>query len=264
MTGTANIPSVSAGSDGPLPPPVAAHAAAKFRDSGVLVLKDLLPPARVEQVLEEYRKDYSGFESGGENDRVKEVGDRRLMISLSLEGIFAEADIFASPIALSIVKELLGEDFILGSYVAVTSYVRSKAQRIHADQQGLFEDDDLNAAVPPYSVTLVIPLVALNDETGSTLFYPGTHLNPGAENPADAAPHLDPGDAILFDSRILHGGLPNRSGQPRPILYCTYHRAWYRDVSNFADMPAMVIDDDMFGSLDAAQQQLVGWALSER
>ena len=117
--------------------------------------------------------------------------------------------------------------------------------------------------MPPYSITLAIPLVALNETTGSTRFYPGTHADPNAEDLTMIAPDAEPGDAILFDSRILHGGQANRSDAPRPILYCTYHRAWYRDVSNFRDMPAVIVSDDALDRITDGQRRLVSWGLRE-
>jgi len=45
-----------------------------------------------------------------------------------------------------------------------------------------------------------------------------------------ARPHCALGDAILFDARLLHFGLPNRSvGAARPLLYVNYHRPWFAD-----------------------------------
>lgn len=121
----------------------------------------------------------------------------------------------------------------MGSYVTVTSMLGAEAQQLHAYQAGLFGDPAFDANVPPYSITLVIPLVGLNPTTSSTLFFPGSHRDHAlADAVTGTAPDLDldPGDAILFDSRITHGGMANRSAAPRPIVYCTYHRAWYRDV----------------------------------
>ncbi len=46
-----------------------------------------------------------------------------------------------------------------------------------------------------------------------------------------ARPHCARGDALLFDARLLHFGLPNRSAQglARPLLYVNYHRPWFAD-----------------------------------
>ena len=257
---TATIPTISIGSPAPLPQPVAAQAAARFADAGVILLKNLLPRVRVDALNDAYR---AGYADGAAPHRVKEVGDERAMISLAVEGEFASPDVFANPVALSIVTQLMGDDVILGSYVAVTSQPGAAAQGDHADQAGLFEDPALDATVPPYSVTLVIPLVGLNEITGSTRFYPGTHRNPETDDLHAVAPDTEPGDAILFDSRILHGGQANRSDAPRPIVYCTYHRAWYRDVSNFRDMPAMIVGDAALNAMSETERALVSWARAE-
>jgi len=229
-----------------------------------LILKDLLPAERVTALHEAYAIEYGDIGCRSTGNHIMEVGDKRLMITLGVSGIFAAPEILAHPVALSIVSPLLGNDFILGSYVAVTSMAGAKAQRLHTDLEGLFGDDELDASVPPYSITLVIPLVGLNQVTGSTRFFPGTHRDPEAISVPDGiAPDLDPGDAILFDSRISHGGMANRSTAPRPIVYCTYHRAWYRDISNFRGRPAMRINQADLEAMDTNHRSLVDWTQSE-
>lgn len=269
---------------GALPAPIAAHAAQRFAEAGVLVVKDLLPAERISTLHDAYTAQCGDITHRSTGDHIKEVGDRRLMISLAVSGAFAAPDVFANPVALSVAGAVLGDDFILGSYVAVTSMPGAKAQRLHADQEGLFGDASLDASVPPYSITLVIPLVGLNEITGSTRFFPGTHRDPaGADMPGGTAqggttqdgtaqdgvaadgiaPDLKPGDAILFDSRISHGGMANQSSAPRPIIYCTYHRAWYRDVSNFRDMPAMLIDRAVLDAMNEQERALLDWVRTE-
>jgi hypothetical protein len=272
------IPVLKAGMPGALPAPIAAHAAQRFTEAGVLVVKDLLPAVRISTLHDAYTARCGDITHRSTGDHIKEVGDKRLMISLAISGAFAAPDVFANPVALSVAGALLGDDFILGSYVAVTSMPGAKAQRLHADQEGLFGDIALDASVPPYSITLVIPLVGLNEVTGSTRFFPGSHRDPaGAEMPGGTAqdgttqggpadgitPDLEPGDAILFDSRISHGGMANQSGASRPIIYCTYHRAWYRDVSNFRDMPAMLIDRAALDAMNEQERMLVDWVRTE-
>lgn len=273
------IPVLKVGAPGALPEPVALHAAQRFAEAGVLVLKDLLPAARVSALEKAYTAQCGDVTHRSTGARITEVGDKRLMISLELTAEFAASDIFANRVALSIAAPLLGNDFILGSYVAVTSMPGAKAQNLHSDQQGLFDDFDLDGTVPPYSITLVIPLVGLNGETGSTRFFPGTHRDPAAADELEGsaadsltadgstldgiAPDLEPGDAILFDSRICHGGMANLSAAPRPIVYCTYHRAWYRDVSNFREKPPMLIDPEALAAMGAEERRLVDWVRRE-
>ena len=44
------------------------------------------------------------------------------------------------------------------------------------------------------------------------------------------------GSAILFDYRILHRGLRNDTDAPRPMLYYTYGRQWFRDSTNYSEV----------------------------
>lgn len=263
-----DIPVVKIGSSDALPEPIALHAANRLAEAGVIVLKDLLPAARVSALGAAYGSQCGTLDHRSTGEHITKVGDKRLMISLKVTGEFAASDIFANRVALSIAAPLLGNDFILGSYVAVTSMPGAEAQNLHADQQGLYDDTALDSSVPPHSITLVIPLVGLNDVTGSTRFFPGTHRNPEDESAPDEfadgiAPDLDPGDAILFDSRISHGGMANLSDAPRPIVYCTYHRAWYRDVSNFRNKPPMLIDDAALENMNEDERALVDWVRTE-
>ncbi|MFT5487565.1 MAG: ectoine hydroxylase-related dioxygenase (phytanoyl-CoA dioxygenase family) [Paracoccaceae bacterium] len=256
------IPVLKADGAAALPAPIASHAAGRFTEAGVMVLKDLLLAERISALQNAYAAQCGDITHRSSGDHIKEVGDKRLMISLAVSDAFAAPDTFANPVALSLVGALLGDDFILGSYVAVTSMPGAKAQRLHADQEGLFGDVALDSGVPSYSITLVIPLVGLNPTTGSTCFFPGTHHDPDAD-PDGIAPDLQPGDAILFDSRISHGGMANLSDAPRPIIYCTYHRAWYRDVSNFRDMPPMLIDEAALDAMNEEERALVDWVRTE-
>ena len=48
-------------------------------------------------------------------------------------------------------------------------------------------------------------------------------------------PRLAPGDALLFDARVLHFGLPNRSDSDRAVLYCNLTEFWFRDPKNWDD-----------------------------
>ena len=40
----------------------------------------------------------------------------------------------------------------------------------------------------------------------------------------------------MFDYRILHRGMENASDQPRPMLYYTYGRQWFRDSTNYSQV----------------------------
>jgi hypothetical protein len=66
----------------------------------------------------------------------------------------------------------------------------------------------------------------------------GSHRLGRFEADADQAPSVvllaKAGQPLLFDYRIRHRGLGNKSTTPRPCLYLTYAVASYDDRANFA------------------------------
>eukprot|EP00939_MAST-03C_sp_MAST-3C-sp1_P001229 g1229.t1 len=134
----------------------------------------------------------------------------------------------------------------IGAIGSVISFSGSTAQAIHADTPHLLDSFD---ALPPHYVNLFCP--AIEGETsekmkiGQTAFVVGSHkMSCSARlvrHDEDRAalrelrrllfrPHLEPGDALLFDTRILHFGLPNGGrGRDawRPVLYVNYTQPWF-------------------------------------
>ena len=61
-------------------------------------------------------------------------------------------------------------------------------------------------------------------------------------------PHLCPGDAILFDCRLLHFGLGNSSNNnnnvanfvTRPLLYCNYTQHYFHDPKNWTENDSLL------------------------
>ena len=88
-------------------------------------------------------------------------------------------------------------------------------------------------------------------EAGQTGFVPGSHFCEACYSPSRtrrgtslpaSRPRLASGDALIFDARILHFGLPNRSSTRRAIVYCNHTEYWFRDPKNWDDR-ASVFDD---------------------
>ena len=100
-------------------------------------------------------------------------------------------------------------------------------------------------------VNVFFPLTQLRTSNGPTAFAPATHLDAacadalshvvaGREPPRAVAPLLGPGDAALFDCRLLHRGGVNDSPEDRVIAYVTVAAPWWRDERMFHAAPAGV------------------------
>jgi ectoine hydroxylase-related dioxygenase (phytanoyl-CoA dioxygenase family) len=85
-------------------------------------------------------------------------------------------------------------------------------------------------AQAPYAINVFIPLVDITVENGGTEFWLATHrLNHFEDEQQSVVILAKAGQPLLFDYRIRHRGLANRSQQPRPLLYVTFARASYED-----------------------------------
>ena len=183
------------------------------------------------------------------NSRFSKVGDARFMITVKIKGAFNTPDLYANPILMPILNKLLGPP-VISSFGSVVSFPGAEDQPIHYDHPPLFESDSLCNELPPYAITVVIPLVDIEYETGSTAIWEGSHcaqesrhllqrLNAEPSFDGAAIPLPRAGDVYLMDYRVIHGGMANQSQTTRPIFYSVYSRPWFRDWTNFSDQPAV-------------------------
>jgi ectoine hydroxylase-related dioxygenase (phytanoyl-CoA dioxygenase family) len=142
-----------------------------------------------------------------------------------------------------LISALLGSQAALLLVGAVVAAPGAAEQPWHADSAHLFPESDV--MLPAHGVNVFVPLVDLEPELGPTELCLGSHhLTRGLAAPYEPDPglrerigHTGPsalalapaGGAVVFDYRLLHRALPNRSNRWRPILYLTYARGWYRD-----------------------------------
>ena len=220
-----------------------------FTRDGALWLKNALDPQFVTELLGAYLKRYENLSRRELNSRFSKVGDERYMISVKIKGAFNTPELYDNPILMPILNQLLGQS-VISSFGSVVAFPGAEDQPCHFDHPPLFGSESLCNQLPPHAVTVVIPLVDIDSETGSTGIWPGTHRSPHSrellqslhENPTwDGSVHPLPrvGDVYMMDYRVIHGGMANQSEIIRPIFYIVYSRPWFRDSSNFSDQPAI-------------------------
>jgi Phytanoyl-CoA dioxygenase (PhyH) len=233
-----------------------------FLTHGAIVINHVFTAGLLEEANQAYLAEY-----GNLIDASREVGDKRTMIALEVKPPFNNPDLFAPAAVMPVLHHLLGSNCILDAYVAVTSRSGSPDQHVHVDFPFLFdEDESLSQSLPPYAITLAIPLVTLDAMTGVTRVWPGTHhhpidwknMQPDLMDSVSILP--EPGGCYLFDARLLHGGTANYTRSQRPILYLVYCRAWWRDSTNFYHQKPLVISRAMLEALPAELQPIFSYA----
>ena len=194
-----------------------------------------------------------------ERGLVRDIGGRYAAV-LPFEGPFLEPRFYANPALLETIAALLGTAHCIGSLEVVVSMPGSSRQHQHIDGPLRFDRTigktrrgfrgDLSD-VPPYAVTLCVPLCDLNEDNGPTAIWLGSHRTAlRARPPGESAilrefpeEHMagDFGRSFLFDFRTFHCGLPNLSREPRPLLMFVFTRSWFRDPNLAEVFPSVVI-----------------------
>lgn len=198
-----------------------------FSDQGFVRLENVFSAETMSVWKAHYERRYRRFLSG------TDWADRRPLFTVDIEGPLNTPLLYANPLVMPLVSRNVGRDCIVGAVSTVISFPGAPDQRLHRDSQALFgEDYEVDKDLPPYAMTMLIPLVECNRETGCTKVWPGSHhRNEGAEveriQPFE--PIVPVGSVLLTNSKLLHRGGANLSQTIRPLVYITYHRSWFRD-----------------------------------
>ena len=216
-------------------------AADLFNVHGCLRIKSVFAPGQIRSLHSAFVEKYSTYFENKLFDDALSVGDRRTMVTVAVEGPFNSSRLYANRLIVTLMKRLLGQYLTLGSVGAIVSLPGAKNQQIHRDLPPLFSEQDnregkfVASALPPYAVTVVIPLVPLDKETGTTRMWPGSHRDsPAGNRPGRFCdPYASLGDCLLMDYRLRHQGLANASDTVRTILYLVYCRPWFVDYGNY-------------------------------
>jgi ectoine hydroxylase-related dioxygenase (phytanoyl-CoA dioxygenase family) len=210
------------------------QAARGFRIDGALIIEDIVDRAIIAEARTAFVKAYSNYLDGEEHEDALRVGGRRLMVSVKLEPPFDDPQLFANPHLLSVLSSELDDSLVLGAFGVVCSLPSAPTQHRHYDGGILFPHTGFDRLLPATAITVGIPLLEMNELHGTTALWLGSHRDPDRISKDKAIePVVSEGSCMLWDFRLYHGGTPNRSAEPRPLLYLTYCRPWFFDHLNF-------------------------------
>lgn len=230
-----------------------------FECNGVLLIKQLFSKYLISQLNQAFLAQYQAYFDDQEYADALTVGSKRKMLTIKLQDPFNHPDLYANPLLMDLMRALLGEDFILGSFGAVIALPGADQQHIHQDHPALFDDETLDLKLPSFAITVVVPLINLTLATGSTQVWKGSHRLPYSEalNQQQASvPLVSTGSCYLMDYQLWHGGTPNRSNQVRPILYIVYYRSWFQEAVNYEKQARVLITRDEYQKIPEIHRPL--------
>lgn len=190
---------------------------------------------------------------------VRDIAGRYAAI-IPFKGPFLTPDFYANPKLRKILAALLGDDYRIGSLETVIAMPGAYEQHQHIDGPVRFDrsvngtksafSGDLSK-LPPYAVTLCVPLCDVNDDNGPTAIWPGSHRRALRARPPGKAEILreysavhmvgEFGRTFLFDFRTYHCGMPNFTREPRAVLMFVFTRSWFRDPNLAETSPNVII-----------------------
>jgi ectoine hydroxylase-related dioxygenase (phytanoyl-CoA dioxygenase family) len=206
----------------------AAQAASQImRRDGAVVLDDVIDPALIARCRDQLIARYPDFATP---DRERNFGGHvgRHTHPLVVEDALADPAVLLPDPVAAIADSRLGRKFKVDSFGALVALPGAPDQNAHRDAW-LFEGERIDHILPAYAIAVAIPLVTMDEISGRTAFWRGTHrsanVRPTGEH--DFAPVVHPGSVLLWDFRVYHHGLANRGAAPRPVLFSVVAREWW-------------------------------------
>ena len=246
---------------------------AGMKRDGAVAFENLFPLSLLKRMRSEVMRRHDSGELL-ERGLVRDIGGRYAAV-LPFAGPFLTPEFYGNGKVLAIMSSLLGPSCCIGSLEAVIARPGAYRQHQHIDGPIRFDraigktkigyQGDLSD-LPPFAVTLCVPLCDVTEENGPTAIWRGSHRAalrarpPGEREVARKFPVEymagDFGRSFIFDFRTFHGGLPNLALEPRPLLMFVFTRSWYRDPNQTEVHPSVVVRERDFNRIPFKYKEL--------
>jgi tetratricopeptide (TPR) repeat protein len=247
-------------------PEYAALGAELFNTYGMLQIDNAFPVELIQKLQTVFFERYSAYFQDSDHPDALHVGDKRYMLTVDIEDPFDDPRLLGSATVLPIIQRILGDEAVLGAFTAVISLPGSRDQQLHKDHPALFPDTRWHFDIPPFSSQIIIPLIPLDEFSGTTRFYKGSHKV--LTDVSEALGHQDAmvplGSCLLNDYRCAHRGLGNRSDLVRPILTLVFNRPWFHDYKNYGRQPPLRLPQASYDKLPPDLKPLLAWWMEEK
>jgi hypothetical protein len=243
-----------------------ASASRSFRLDGALIIENIVEGTIIAEARRALKQSYHQYLDGSEQEDAARVGDRRLMVTITLEPPFDDPQLFANPYLPPVLNAELDDGFVIGAFGAVFSLPPAARQHCHYDGGILFPRSGFDSLLPAPAITVGIPLIEMNQTHGTTALWLGSHRDANSVASKEAVePVVREGSCMLWDFRLFHAGTANPGTVPRPLLYLTYCRPWFMDHLNFntkenPEQTPLVVNKNVLSGLSGQYKRLLARA----
>jgi tetratricopeptide (TPR) repeat protein len=247
-------------------PEFAALGTEFFNQYGALQIDNAFPVEMIQRLQKVFFERYSAYFQDDNHPDALRVGDKRYMLTVDIKEPFDDPRLLGPATVLPMIQQILGDECVLGAFTAVISLPGSRDQRIHKDHPALFPDTESHFSVPSFTAQIIIPLVELDANTGTTRVFKGSHKvhTEDCERLGYQDPVVPLGSCLLIDYRCAHRGIGNRSQQVRPILTLIFNRPWFHDYANYGKQPPLRLDSAAFEAMPGHVKPLLAWWKEEQ
>ena len=253
--------------NGPIKPEDYASARKHLQEEGWVVIPSILTPEQADHITSRLWAAKEAGEKRGDQTYISfldpNASNVRVFYLLEFDKVFR--DLISHPVAIDMVKAVLGDDFLISNFTANIARPGSKSMALHSDQSIVVPD-------PWHEVWAMNCMWCLSDvyeENGATRYIPGSNKwESRAEVPSNAPSLLKPfnakkGDLICMDARVWHtSGANVTKDVDRPLLFGYYTKPFLRQQVNWtAKLPQSIKDelsDDLFEWLGLGPAANVG------
>ncbi len=220
-----------------MPTPTQTHLDQLARD-GYCIVENVLSPEHSAEVRRRLWQAAETSRQRGQSTYIESLDPNeanvRVFNLLDLDEVFRE--LIIHPLALSLVRHLLGEGFLISNFTANIARPGSKSMAIHSDQGVVVPEPWLE----PWSMNIMWCLNESRAENGATLYLPGSHnIKSLSDLPLGAREQMKPlcasqGSIIAMDGRVWHTSGENRTAEEdRALLFGYYSKDFVRPQTNW-------------------------------
>ncbi|HLZ85330.1 MAG TPA: phytanoyl-CoA dioxygenase family protein [Caulobacteraceae bacterium] len=209
----------------------------RLREDGWCVVPGVLSPESVAQALERLWAAAAESERRGLATYMPALDPNasnvRVFNLLDIDPLFR--DLIRHPLAVDLVRSLLGQEFLISNFTANIARPGSKSMPVHSDQAIVMPAPWAH----PWALNIIWALTDVRAENGATLFLPGSHrFTDRSQVPADPLPLMQPfeapaGSIIAMEGRMWHtSGANVTADEDRALLFGYYTAPFLRPQVN--------------------------------